>query len=312
LNNPHGLAPEMLAFAEYLKSAEALIASPNIGDVRVGTKALRQRTQRRAPAIHAVTELSLAGLQYNLYRPSAEPGLPTAVFLHGGGWSHLDIEVYDPICRRIAIEGNLVVAAPDYPLVPEVRFPQNLEACVQFVREFRAAGPALGIDTHVLGLVGDSSGANLALGAAILLRNRGESFIESLGLIYGAFDLANERESHARYGNGDLPLTTAGTRATRQFYIPDWSKRSDPLVSPIWANLTNLPRTFLSVASHDNLFSENIVMAERLGYAGVDVTLRIYPKTIHGFFEAESVTGAAVATRAMHEIGRFVAARSQT
>jgi acetyl esterase len=142
-----------------------------------------------------------------------------------------------------------------------------------------------------------------------MLRDGGERFVDSLGLIYGVYDLVDEGESYDRYGNGDLPMTTVGVRETRAFYLPDERERSNPLASPVLADLTGLPRTFLSVASHDNLYSENIMMAERLGYAGVDVTLRIYPKTIHGFFEAESVTGAAVATRAMREIGRFMAER---
>jgi acetyl esterase len=310
MENPHGLAPEMLAFAEYLRSVDALISSSDIADIRAGTKALRQRTRRRIPPIHSAMELILGDMRFNLYRPSDEKGLRAAVFLHGGGWSHLDIEVYDPVCRRISMEGNIIIAAPDYPLVPEVRFPENFEACVRFIRAFRESGSSLGIDTKRFGLMGDSAGANLALGAAILLRDRGESFIDSLGLIYGAYDLVNERESFARYGNGELPMTTAGLRGSRAFYLPDRVQRSDPLASPIRANLANLPRTFLSVASHDNLYSENLAMAELLGYAGVDVSLRVYPKTIHGFFEAESVTGAAAATRAMRDIGQFMAERS--
>jgi acetyl esterase len=305
MNGEKGLGREMLAFAEYLRSADELIAGPDIASLRGGTRALRVRANRVIPDIHRVERGRFEDFDYDIYRPS-KPATKAAVFLHGGGFSHLDVDVYDPVLRRIALAGDIVVIAPNYPLVPETPFPENLHACERFVRHVAAEAPRLGVAPD-LGLMGDSAGANLALGCALIQRDAAQSAIRALGLVYGAFDMVNEGESHRLYGSGDLPLTTAGVRASLDFYIPDPARRRNPLASPILADLSRLPPTFLSVASHDVLYDENIEMARRLGLAGVDVTLRVYPGTIHGFFEAESVSGDPSASRAMTDIAAFMA-----
>ncbi len=304
--NPHQLPPEMSAFADYLGKAAGFIAGPDIADIRAGTKALRDSVDRKRPDMHAVEDAAFEGMRYRVYRPFETPSRRAAIFLHGGAWSHLDVDVYDPVLRRIALEGDLTLIALDYPLAPETPFPANIEACVRFARHIHAGAAELGVDPR-FALMGDSAGANIALAVCFLLRDAGETFVDALGLIYGAYELAAESESYARYGGGELPMTTPGVRNSIAFYIPDADRRADPLASPLRGDLTGLPPAFLAVASHDNLYDENIEMARRLGYAGVDVTLRVYPKTIHGFLEAESVTGSPAAAKAMREIARFVA-----
>ncbi|MFV0383289.1 alpha/beta hydrolase [Paracoccus sp. (in: a-proteobacteria)] len=305
----HGrtLSEKMLTFARYLKSADDLITGPDITSLRAGTSALRRQTDRHTPPVWRIDQDRFEGIDYNIYRPQDRAAAKAAVFLHGGGFSHLDTEVYDPILRRFALEGDMVIIAPNYPLAPETPFPENIYRCERFLQHIQTKAKCLGIDPR-LGLMGDSAGANLALGCALIQRDAGRTRLSRLGLIYGAFDLVTERESHRLFGSGDLPLTTQAIRASRDLYIPDPSARNAPLASPIFAKLSNLPPTFLCIASHDPLFDENIEMARRLGLGGVDVTARIYPGTIHGFLEADSVSGDASARLALTEIARFMAA----
>lgn len=303
----NALSPEMLTFARYLRSADELITGPDIASLRIGTSALRAQTDRRIPPVWRIDQGRFEGFGYNIYRPNGRAAAKAAVFFHGGGFSHLDIDVYDPILRRIALDGDMVIIAPNYPLVPETPFPENLYSCERFLRHVQTASGRLGIDPR-LGLMGDSAGANLALGCALIQRDAGSSKLGSLGLIYGAFDLMTERESHRLFGSGELPLTTQAIRESRDLYIPDPSARNTPLASPILAELSKLPPTFLCIASHDPLYDENIEMARRLGLAGVDVTARVYPGTIHGFLEADSVSSDPSARRALAEIAGFMAA----
>src|SRR5262249_60606852 len=93
----------------------------------------------------------------------------------------------------------------------------------------------------------------------------------------------------------------------RNCYVPDATRRGDPLVSPLYAELHGLPPSFLAVASHDPLYDENLAFAARLGAAGDAVELKIYPGTVHGFIEAAVARGAPVAQRAVADVGRFLA-----
>jgi len=296
------LSDEMVEFATYLNRADNFIESDGIADLRAGTRALREATPREIPFVQRVDDLSFERSRYRIIRPIHKAQLPAAIYLHGGGWSHLDIDVYDPIVRRIALESGLALAAIDFPLVPDVQFPLNLDACVRFVRDIATKASATG----TICLLGDSAGANLAIAVALVLRDAGENLVNSLGLIYGTFDLEHETESHAQHGDGSTPLTIEDIRKCRSLYIPGAARRCDPLVSPVRADLRGLPDTFLAVASHDPHYDESIALASKLGQSGCDVTLTVYAGAIHGFLEAESINGSRLARRALRDLGKWV------
>jgi DNA-binding Lrp family transcriptional regulator len=105
-------------------------------------------------------------------------------------------------------------------------------------------------------------------------------------------------------------VQTTIQRGRRKTYVPDPLRLGSPLASPLGADLHGLPSSFLLVASHDPLFDENIAMAGRLGLAGCEVLLKIYPGTVHGFLEAESIVGSKLARRAPEDLGEFVSRQS--
>ena len=80
-------------------------------------------------------------------------------------------------------------------------------------------------------------------------------------------------ESQPTKGNIAGGLTTIeDIRNSRLLYMPDLARRGDPLVSPVRADLRGLPPVFLSVASHDPLYDENIAMASKLGDCDLSIT----------------------------------------
>lgn len=298
--------PEIQAFADFLMSGAVADLDTPIGERRVRAKALRQNWQRTIPSIYSQAEDVYAGCRFRIYRPNDSSQLPAIVFLHGGGWSMLDIDIYEPIIKRLALTSGAAVLAIDYPLAPEAPFPLAIETCTGFVRHVVASSASLKIRSDSLAVVGDSAGANLAVAVALVLRDRNQDIINALGLVYGAYDLANETKSCQLYGSGDLPLTIESMRNSRKNYIPDPVQLGSSLASPLGADLRGLPTSFLLVASHDPLFDENVAMAGRLGLAGCEVLMKIYPGTVHGFLEAESIVGSGVARRALEDLGQFV------
>jgi acetyl esterase len=64
------------------------------------------------------------------------------------------------------------------------------------------------------------------------------------------------------------------------------------------------------VASHDPLFDENIAMAGRLGLAGCEVLMKIYPGTVHGFLEADSIVGSRLSRLALEDLGEFISGKA--
>ncbi len=236
-------------------------------------------------------------LPLRLYFPSLDSGLPSLIYLHGGGWTLFSINTHDRVMREYAARAGVVVIGVDYPLSPEAKFPQALEQVTAFVGWLAHHGAELGIDPSRLAIGGDSAGANLAIGTALSLRDTGkERALRALLLNYGVYDCDLEKASYIRYGNDDYMLTVAEMNIFWDNYLERHADRSNPLACPLRADLRGLPAAFMAIAECDALYDENVDMAAQLRVAGVTVESVIYPGATHSFLEAASM--AAVSNRA--------------
>ncbi|MFE2554368.1 alpha/beta hydrolase fold domain-containing protein, partial [Streptomyces sp. NPDC059355] len=86
--------------------------------------------------------------------------------------------------------------------------------------------------------------------------------------------------SAAAYGEGHFH-----TAAHMAWYWEQYGgDPAHPHVSPLRApDLSGLPRTLLVLADCDPLRDEGLAYARRLGAAGVDCAVHLYPGVFHGF-----------------------------
>jgi acetyl esterase len=242
------------------------------------------------------------------HRPSAGPGpLPVLLYIHGGGWVWNSVDTHDRLMREYAAAAGCAVLGPDYALSPEAAFPQALEECAQVLRWVAARGGEWGLDPARIVLGGDSAGANLALGAALLLRDAGAlPPLRGLLLNYGVFDSRLDTPSYGEFATG-YGLTRERMAFYWRCYAPRETDRVHPYAAPLRADLRGLPPALLQIAELDVLASENHAMAERLRAAGVAVEARLAPGTVHGFLRALGHVRAA--EEAVAAAGRWLAAR---
>ena len=66
-------------------------------------------------------------------------------------------------------------------------------------------------------------------------------------------------------------------------YVPKGLDRKDPRVSPLYANLHNLPPMLIQVGSAETLLDDAVRFAGARGEADVSVTLEIWPHMIHAW-----------------------------
>lgn len=236
--------------------------------------------------------------------PLSEPK-PALVYLHGGGWTIFSIDTHDRLMREYAGRAGICVVGVDYSLSPEVRFPRALDETVAVIRWLRDEGKEYGIDPDRIGVGGDSAGANLALSAAIVLRDAGEPrAVRGLLLNYGAFDTDCQNGSYRRFGG---PGNMLGGQEMEDFwknYLGDDFGTRNPLAVPLHADLRNLPPAFLCIPDCDVLLDENLEMEKRLIAAGVHTQAVIYSGASHSFLEAVAV--ADVAERAHRDTAEWL------
>ncbi|MFO1057143.1 MAG: alpha/beta hydrolase [Dongiaceae bacterium] len=289
-----GLDPAVLPLPE-LRRRAAEIRRP----LNEGGPAMARRTEHRL-------QTGRGPLTVRILRPVEAPALPALVYLHGGGWTLLDLDTHDRLMRELAAASGRAVVGVDYPLAPEAPFPAAIEHVAALVRLLRRDGASLGLDPGRIALAGDSAGANLALGSALALRDAGDDPGEALLLAYGVYDCDLERPSYARFGDGTYPLTGPRMAWFWANYVPDPAQRRHPLASPCHADLAGLPPARLLIADTDVLLDENLALAGRLRAAGNRGSATVHLGTTHAFLEAAGC--AAVARRAILDAGAWLRA----
>jgi acetyl esterase len=234
------------------------------------------------------TEASVPGgdglRRVRLYRPrdgttGPRPGI---LWLHGGGFVLGSIESHDGVCRALAKEAGVAVAALDYRLAPEHRFPAGLADTVAAARWFLERGEELGFDPRAFAVGGDSAGGNLATVACHLLRASARAPVFQL-LVYPATDATRNERSHEIFSDG-LVLTEQNVAWFLDHYITEPAQAKDPRVSPLRAeDLSGLPPAFVMTAGFDPMRDEGRAYAERMRAAGVQVEFLCFEGSMHGF-----------------------------
>lgn len=225
-------------------------------------------------------------LPVRIYKPEGTGPYKTMVFLHGGGWTMNNPDVYDTVHRYFASYGNVLVIAPDYRLAPEHKFPKGFQDCYNTVVWASEHCSVYGGDPARLCVCGDSAGGNLS--AAVCLRARDEHgpAIAKQFLIFPAtaFHLGYRTESEKRYGNGGYFISMNSESGEWIPYLNDPSENQLPYVSPLYAeDLSHLPPACFISAECDPILDQGLMYAAKLLDQGNQVEYHIYQGMVHAF-----------------------------
>jgi acetyl esterase len=276
-------------------------AAPSLERTREIAAEVRRPWRAGGPRMQRVFERHAAtgpGVDLRVYMLSnAIENGGALVYLHGGGWTLFSVETHDRLMREYAERSGLTVLGVEYALSPEAKFPTALNQVVAAVNWLRI-DTTLGLDPTRIVLGGDSAGANLALAAALALREAGVT-PRGLLLSYGCFRVESSAEAVALYGGADAMLSGAEMAAFWRNYLRGPADADDPLACPLKADLRGLPPTFVAVAECDVLAEQSRELSAKLHAAGVEATTASYAGAAHSFLEAVSVS--PLAARALQE-----------
>jgi acetyl esterase/lipase len=223
---------------------------------------------------------------------------PVILFFHGGGYVFGSADSHRDLGCRLALAAGARVALVEYRLAPQHPFPAALE-------DARAAYRALldsGVDASKVVVAGDSAGGGLS--AALLLDARSQGWPQPAAavLICPWVDLAVTGKSVDQ--NAATDFLDRSMLTTWSAYYRSGEDPKNPLVSPVYADLSGLPPLLMHVGAAEILLDDAQTLAAHAREAGVETEIRVWDDMFHDWHAAASLVPEG--ERAIDEIGRFV------
>lgn len=217
--------------------------------------------------------------------PKAKTFYPLYINMHGGGFVRGYSERETMFSSKVAASLGCKVIDIDYKLAPEYPYPAGLHECYDIVKWAFSHAQELAIDPDNIIVGGHSAGGNFTA-AICLWANQTKDFkvkMQILDYAYlDAFTDPGAKITETRF----FPVNRA--RAFNQLYLENDEDKSNPLVSPIFAKadmLHGLPPALVITAGLDFLCEEEEKYAAMLVNAGVEVKLKRFLNSHHGFTE---------------------------
>jgi epsilon-lactone hydrolase len=210
--------------------------------------------------------------------PGADPAC-VLMFFHGGGYCAGSIVSHRRMVTEAGRAARMRTLAVGYRLAPEHPYPAAHEDALAAWRFLRGEGIAAG----AIALGGDSAGGNLALALVQRLRAAGETGPACLWLASPWTDLTMTGATLATKDADDPLIHKAYLEELADAYAPAPRDRTDPLISPLFADLVGFPPTLIQAGSAETLLADATRLAAKAGVADVAVTLAVWPRMIHAW-----------------------------
>jgi acetyl esterase/lipase len=221
------------------------------------------------------------------------------LYLHGGAYNIGSLNTHRDLAARISKASKIKTLLIDYRLAPEHPHPAAVEDAVLAYRWLLKNG----FSPNNIVIAGDSAGGGLAIVALVKLRDLGELIPAAIVCLSPWTDLELTGESIKTHIHNDPFLNPAWLEFMAKHYVAN-NDPCAPLISPIYANLKNLPPILIQVGSDEILLSDSINLAERAREAGVNITLDVWENIWHvwHFFAGKMPE----ANSAINQIGNFI------
>ena len=203
--------------------------------------------------------------------------------LHGGGYVGPLHDRY----RQFAVQQAVVTDAAEtymlhYRLAPEHTYPAALEDAAAVYNELLRRG----MEPERIVVMGDSAGGNLALALSVYLKEHHLPQPKLLILISPWTTMAGDIPSRVYNAERDAVLGKGTPMYAEAKNPPSYAKgyrRTDPRLSPLYADLTGLPPMLIQAGGYELLLDDSTELLKKAAADNVNVTLTVYPGMPHDF-----------------------------
>lgn len=200
---------------------------------------------------------------------------PRIVYMHGGAYCFEITPYHWRLAAEMVERLGARVTVPIYPLAPDHTFDAIFQPVLALYRQLLEAGPAEDIV-----FMGDSAGGNMAVVLTMMAAEEGLSAPGRHVLISPGVDMSLANPAIYEAVKDDPWLGIEGGLEAIRLYAPGMD-RADWRISPIYGNLSILPKTLVLSGTRDLLSPDTVIFADKARAAGVDIELLLEPGMIH-------------------------------
>ncbi|MBN6044883.1 alpha/beta hydrolase [Citrobacter sp. ku-bf4] len=243
------------------------------------------------------------GISAEWVRHSQAEKKKVILYLHGGGNSQGSNITHRKLVGHIVCCSKVNALTLNYSLAPENPFPTGLMDVKYAWQWLLARGYRP--DEIILG--GDSSGGGLVLSLLLLLKQENSPLPNSGFLLSPMLDYTLSGNSISSCADKDPLIFIEDLRQTVAYYCSE-DETSNPLVSPLYGDLTGLPPLLIQTGSDELLLDDSKRLAIQATESGVNVQIEVWEGLWHVF--QSSAGKIPEASRAISRIASFI--HSQT
>lgn len=224
---------------------------------------------------------TIAGVSVRVITPlviSPEKRDRVLINLHGGGFNSDSGSLSEsiPIAN---LTGTRVIAVL-YRLAPEHPFPAGLDDAVAVYKEQLKT-----YEANHIGIYGTSAGAILTAEVTAKLKQLNLPFPGATGIFSGMGDFSQPGDSIALFAlNGFSGHLDPPKRDAQSEYFAASLDPKDPILSPLYSDLSGFPPTLFITSGRDLLLSGTTILHRAYLRAGVDAQLVVFEALPHAFW----------------------------
>ena len=196
-------------------------------------------------------------------------------FIHGGGFASCSMHSHWGIIGKFALELGIKVFGVNYRLAPEHPFPAALDDVLhtyQWLLESYKPEDII--------VMGDSAGGGLSLSLLLKLRALGLPQPLTAVLLSPWTDMTLSGASIKTKEAVEPLLPVFMVERWAKWYVGDSDPRN-PLISPIYADLSNLPPILVHVGTDEILLDDSTRLQTNAANTNTDLTLAVWDEMFH-------------------------------
>jgi len=255
-----------------------------LAERRARTDVWRAQDSAEARKLYPVTveESTTAGVRTDIITPlrmPAENKSRVLINLHGGGFNSDSGSLIEGV--PIANLAKMKVVSVYYRLAPENPFPAAVDDVVAVYKELLKT-----YKPRSIGIFGPSAGAILSCEVTVKLKQLGLPLPGALGVFSSLADFSKPGDSRQIFTLNGFP---GALQPTDPHHPPDneyvgKTDRKDPVLSPLYADLSGWPPSLLVTSTRDLLLSDTTIFHRALLHAGDDSQLVVFEALPHAFW----------------------------